>query len=178
MGEAASAKTPAEEFALTYEGSQNEWGVFQYNLLVTMSEFHFDNAMKMVKDYQELRTSYNLYRKQTEKIYEGLLEIIQLIKSKLETPGLRAMLPNKQEEVFEAVYESWDIFKSLLKRLRAVERELATEDARSTLIVVKAIIFSVTMILVVFIITEIFRSVGKSFTAFLEDAVKSVIKLF
>ena len=54
---------------------------------------------------------------------------------------MATLTQNKQEEIHTKTLENWEDLRICLRRLKTIERDMATEDARSSIWVVKSILF-------------------------------------
>lgn len=178
MSDAAENIDVKTLFILEIGAKDAELGMIQYDVINLVAAGKYDEAKAAIDRYHDMKSNYKAYKRATEKIYTGSKDLIDIIKNKMETPGLRNLLPQKQEELNDDIQDNWQLLKSLMKRLRTVERELATNDSKSTLIVIKAMLFSATFILVVFLINEIFSSLGQSFPMFVKEVVNDLTKFF
>jgi hypothetical protein len=125
--------------------------------------------MKLLVNYREVRSTSKIYVKRTETIFTHAEELVRAIETKKNFPNMSTLTQSKQEEIHHRTLENWEDLKICLRRIRTIERDMATEDARSSIWVIKAIIFSFVVTLTVFIISEGFRFFGGSLTQFMND---------
>lgn len=166
------------KFDLEVSGSAKDLGELQYSVLLSVSENRFPDALELLEKYQDMKSSYPQYNRRTEHLFKHAAELINAIEAKKNFPNIHALAHSKQEEIHQKALENWEDLKLSLRRLRTIERDMALSDARSSVWVVKAILFSFIVIISVFVVNEAFRSFGKSFTMFLDETVKLFTSLF
>jgi hypothetical protein len=156
-------------FNLELTGTARDLGELQYNILLCVTEKHYEEGVKILLEYQKKRANSKPYVRRTGPIFHHAEELIRAIETKKNFPNIGTMTQTKQEEVHQKVLENWEDLKICLRRLRAIEKEMATEDARSSIWVVKALLFSFMVSMFVFVVSEGFRSFGGSFISFMHD---------
>lgn len=158
----------AKSLNLEIAGSARDLGELQYSVLLCVTEKRYDEAVRMLNAYEKSKAS-GPYKKRTSPIFHHAEELIHAIETKKNFPSMNNLTQNKQEEIHQKTLENWEDLKICLRRLRTIEKDMSTEDARSSIWVIKAIIFSFVVSLTVFIISEGFRSFGGSFLSFMKD---------
>jgi hypothetical protein len=76
----------------------------------------------------------------------------------------------KQQELFESALSHFDDLRVTLKKIEQIEAEVRLEDVRSTVWVVKAVVYSVSALLLVGFLLEISRGVLPAAEVVLESA--------
>lgn len=174
---AKKEESSGKEFQLTFEGSRTEMGNMQLSLLTNLQNFKYDEALKILEDFKEAKFSFPPFKRKTEKLFDLCTEHINAIKNKLDMPGFNNLLQSKQEELQQSALENWEHLKILLRRIRAIEKDFAAQDARSSLIVVKALMFSSIMVITVFLVKESFKYMGKSMGSFVKALIASLVEI-
>ena len=168
----ARGQSVTKSEALEVRGSTKDLGDLQYNVLLCISEKRYQDGLKYLSNYQKAKASSKPYGKRTQPIFHHAEELVRAIETKKNMPNFATLPQSKQEEIHHKTLENWEDLKICLRRIRAIERDMATEDARSSIWVVKAIIFSFVVCITVFIISEGFRFFGGSFVEFMHDTFK------
>jgi len=156
-------------FNLEVVGSARDLGELQYNVLLCVSEKRYDEAAKLLSAYLKGKSNSKPYLRRTQQIFRHAEELIHAIETKKSFPNMATLTQSKQEEVHQKSLENWEDLRICLRRLKTIEKDMATEDARSSIWVIKAILFSFMVTLSVFIINEGFRSFGGSFLSFMKE---------
>lgn len=171
----AKPEDKTKKYALEVVGTPKELGEVQFAALVYVSQGKYDEAKKTLEAFRKSKGSYPQYAKKTDRLFEHCNELIEAIKIKKSFPNLLALAQSKQEEIHAKALEHWEDLKLSLRRIRTIEKDLLLEDARSSIYVVKAVIFSTMTLLLVFILNETFRTFGKSFGNFIEDTARRLL---
>jgi hypothetical protein len=168
----------AKKFDLEVIGSAKELGEFQFGVLMSVSEKKYTEAINFLKKYQERKSHESVYRKKTEGIFKYAEELIHAIEAKKNFPNLTALAQAKQEEIHQKAMENWESLKVSMRRLKTIESDLAIADARSSIWVIKSLLFSFVVILSTWVINEICRSFGRSFGHIMDGLVHLIQDTF
>ncbi len=162
------AVAAAKNTKLEITGNPRDLGELQYNVLLHVTERRYEEALRVLTNYQKGRSA-GPYVKRTGPIFHHAEELIHAIETKKNFPSMNTLTQNKQEEIHQRILENWEDLKICLRRLKTIEKEMATEDARSSIWVIKALLFSFIVTMTVFVLGEGFRSFGGSFLGFMKD---------
>jgi hypothetical protein len=165
----------ARKFELRVPGSSRDLGELQYNVLLCISEKHYSEAFNLLTSYQAAKSGAKIYAKRTDALYKHAGELVNAIETKKSVPQLASLAQSKQEEIHQKALENWEDLKICLRRLKSIEHDMAVADARSSIWVFKAFIFSFMIIMTVFIVNEGFRSFGASFLGFMRETFQLII---
>jgi hypothetical protein len=159
-------------------GNANQMGQLQYSVLECVAQGKYDEGAKILIDYRKRKATYPTYEKKTERLFEHCKELIEAIRAKKTFPNLQSLAQSKQEEIHQKARENWEDLKVSLRRIKSIEQDLALSDSKSSVWVIRAMIFSTFMILGTFVLQELFRSFGTSGHMFLEVIVKTFSGVF
>lgn len=168
----------AQKFAFEFVGSEKELGQLQYSVLENIAQGKYDDGAKILLEYRKKKSTYPTYENRTGRLFEHCNELIEAIRAKKTFPNLQSLAQSKQEEIHQKARENWEDLRVSLRRLRSIENDLAVQDSRSSVWVIRALMFSTFMILGTYVMKETFRSFGMSADIFLDSIVKSFFKLF
>jgi hypothetical protein len=165
----------AKKFDLEVQGTAQELGEFQFGVLANVASRRYSEAIRNLQNYKIGKGTHPVYVRKTENLFKRGEDLINAIEAKKNFPNLTALSQNKQEEIHQKALENFEDLKIVLRRIRTIERDIAIEDARSSIWVIKALLFSFSVILGVWFINEIFLSFGRSFPSFLDGLVKLIM---
>jgi len=148
-----------KRYELTLKEDTRELGEFAYKVLMNVAEYRWDEALRFMSEYRASKT-HPVYVKRTARLFEHCEELILAIKSKKTFPNLGSLAQNKQEELHEKARMHWEELRASFRRLRMIERQIALEDARSTVWVVKTFTGVVFIFLTIMLIWEATRNLG------------------
>lgn len=166
------ADNSAKKYELQVIGSSKELGDLQHEVLTAVSSKHYEEAVQTLEDYREKKKFYPQYVQKTRRLFEHAEELIEAIKAKKTFPNMSSLGQSQQEELHQKAREHWEDLKVSLRRLRSIEKDLAIADARSSVWVIRAVVFSTMIILFVILANEALRSMGKPFWLLVDDIVK------
>ena len=139
-------------------------GVTRNLILSHITEERYDDAVQSLKNYVASRPEYPEFSKRSAKYLEHGTQLIRAIEAKRGLPGWNALNMAKQKELFETALAHFDEFKGTLGKIEAIEREERSQDVRSTVWVLRACIYSVSVLLGFALLKELsggfFPSVG------------------
>ncbi len=165
-------------YALEVGGSSKELGELQFNVLTFVSAKEYDNAVTYLEEFSKKKSAYPQYQRKTERLFEHAAGLVRAIETKIGFPNLGGLAQSKQDEIHQKTLENWEDLKLSLRRIRTVERDLLVEDAKSSIYVVRAILFSIVFLLVVFTVKEAYRNFGKSFISFYKESEEMFFDIF
>lgn len=165
----ARERSIQKKFDLVLDGVVYDLGSLQHKILTAIVEKNYDDALKILKDYRDAKTKYPTYALKTGKIFDHAENLIQSIKIKKNFPNLAGLNQKKLEELAQKTKEHWEELRIVLRRLNTIEKEMEMEDARSTVLVVRAIMVATFLIFSALLINEAALSFGISFKMLVSD---------
>ncbi|MCC6277389.1 MAG: hypothetical protein IT289_05690 [Oligoflexia bacterium] len=169
---AKKEKLAEERHQFEVHGTERDLGVLQYSVLEMVSLSKYDDAARILAEYRKSKSKYPTYEIKTGRLFDHCGELIEAIRAKKTFPNLQNLAQTKQEEIHQKAKENWEDLRVSLRRLRTMENEMAVADSRSSVWVIRALIFSAFMILGTFVIQEAFRSFGMSFSFFIDEIIR------
>jgi hypothetical protein len=157
-------------------GSVQELGEAPYNVLTLVSNSRYDDALKYLQSYIDKKTAYPDFKKKTDRLYTHCEELIHAIQAKKNFPQSGNLAPGKMDELQRKVTENWEDLKITMRRLRTIEKELALADLRSSVWVVKALMIAVIAVMVVFVVSEAYRTMGRPTEGIAEDVQHGLLR--
>jgi hypothetical protein len=142
----------------------------QFKILTLVCEQHYDQAVAEIKSFQKLKSNYPKYKEKTARLFEHAEGLVKAIETKLNFPNLSNLPPSKQDEIYQKINENWDDLKLSLRRVKTIESDFMVQDARSSIYVVRAILFSFIFLLVVFLLKEFTHSFGGNMAHFWSES--------
>lgn len=148
---------------------------FRNNVLSHVSTENYERAIEEIKAYQDSKSEYPLFRARAERYSNYAIDLINAIKAKRSFPGLQHLGMSKQQELFDRAMEHFEDLKATLRKVEQVDREVRLDDVRSTVWVVKAIIYSFFALVAVGILIEMSHGILPSLGIVVDDAASRVI---
>jgi alpha-galactosidase/6-phospho-beta-glucosidase family protein len=148
---------------------------FRNNVLSHVSTENYERAIEEIKTYQASKSEYPLFRARAERYSNYAIDLINAIKAKRSFPGLQHLGMSKQQELFDRAMEHFEDLKVTLRKVEQVDREVRLDDVRSTVWVVKAVIYSFFALVAVGILIEMSHGVLPSLGIVVDDAASRII---
>lgn len=132
---------------------------FRHTILSTIASEGYDHAIEEIRKYIDSKADYPQFKSRSERYLNYSIDLINAIRAKRSFPGLQHLAISKQQELFDKAMEHFDDLKITLRKIEQIDVEVRLEDIRSTVWVVKALIYCVFALLVVGFLMEISRGV-------------------
>lgn len=132
---------------------------FRHTILSLVVSESYERAIQEIQDYVESKSDYPQFQVRTNRYVSYAIDLIHAIKVKRSFPGLQNLAMSKQQELYDRAMLHFDDLKATLRKIEQVDIQVRLEDVRSTVWVVKALIYSVFAILVLAFLLELSRGV-------------------
>lgn len=139
-------------------------------VLTMVAEERYDEAIAEIRRYESSRPEYPEFANRSKRFFAYSDGLINGIRAKRSLPGVHMLAMAKQQELNDRAMQHFDDLRATLKRIEQIEREVKLEDVRSTVWVVKAVVYSVMAILAVGLLIELSRGVIGTADAVLDSA--------
>lgn len=147
----------------------------RYLVVNLVTNEKYEKAIEELKLFMNSESEYPQFKQKTERYIKHSIDLIYAIKAKKNFPGLNQLTRAKQQELRDRFKEHLRELVFVLKKVEQIERSMMIEDAKSTLLVIKAGVIAVFCILLLWFFIEIYK--GLAFTSFLviEDVITKSI---
>lgn len=137
----------------------------------------FDIAVRELRFYQEMMSELTPFVDRTKRIFDHCEELILAIKAKKSFPAMDTLPMGKRQEMLERVQDHFDELQKLLRRTEQIEHDIRVQDARSTVWVIQAFVFSAMVVVIFAVVLEAFRTMGMPFSVALDDVQELVFRI-
>lgn len=168
----ASSKLSARMAAATRDVGAVD--TFRHNVLSYVSGENYARAIEEIKTYMESKSDYPAFKDRAGRYAGYAIDLINAVKAKRSFPGLQHLSMSKQQELFDRAMEHFEDLKITLRKIEQVDRELRLADVRSTVWVLKALVYSFFVLLVLGFALEVSRGVIPAFNVILEETTGDV----
>ena len=169
MGKEAAAKGRGEAKLKVSSDELGSADSLRYSILTLVAAEDYEKATKSLKDAIESKPEFPQFRARAERYLKYSIDLVNGIKAKRSFPGVQNLAMSKQQDLFERSQEHYEDLKITLKKIEQIEREVKLEDLRSTVWVVKALIYSICAIVALGFARELSRGVFPSANVVLTD---------
>ena len=131
----------------------------RHTIITYVANENYQHAINEIKTYVESKRDFPQFAEKSERYTNYAIDLINAVKAKRSFPGLQYLGMSKQQELYDRAMEHFEELKQTLKKVEQIERETKLDDIRSTVWVVKAVIYSAFAILVLGFLIEVSRGV-------------------
>lgn len=154
----------------------------RYNVITFIREGNYERAVLELRKYQERPSDYPKFKQRIERYVNHAIDLIRAIEMKRSFPGLDRLTIAKQQDLKMKIKQHIDELVFCLKRIERVEVSLRVEDARSTVLVLRALVASGFAVVLVAFALEMVRGLFSNAVVVADDAYQEffdwLIKLF
>lgn len=142
---------------------------FRHTILSHVASENYQRAIEELNGYVEVKKEYPQFRQRAERYIKYAVDLTNGIKAKRSFPGMNQLSMSKQQELYDRAMSHFDELKMTLKKIEQIEVEIRLDDVRSTVWVVKALIYSFFAVLVLAFLMEISQGVLPSVSILVDD---------
>lgn len=158
-----SAQGPGKPFrSMKLKVSSEDLGradSLRHTILTLVSEEDYPRAILRLKEFQESKHEFPQFSARAARYVSYATDLINGIKAKRSFPGVQALAMSKQQELLDRANEHFKDLTATLRKIEQIDREVRAEDVRSTVWVIKALMYGLVAILVVALMRELSRGV-------------------
>ena len=132
-------------------------------ILSYVSDGEYDVARSELNRYVQMQREYPAFIEKGERYINHCHDVIQTIKAKRDFPGMHTLPMSKQQEIMEKVLAHFEELKFYLHKLEVLQKDVKMDDLRSTVWVIKAIIYSLFFIIVIVFLRSAALGILESF---------------
>jgi hypothetical protein len=153
-------------------------GSLRQSILTAVVEEKYDAAIARLEDYVKSKPEFPEFSERCSRYAEYGVELIHAIRTKRSFPGWNALNMSKQKELFERALHHFEDLKATLTKIEVVEKEVRMEDVRSTVWVVKSVVYAVSALLLFIFFREMTGGVLPAANTVLESTTSSIVDYF
>ncbi len=154
------AKEVNSEFSARMAASVQEIGqvdTMRHTILTYVAAENYERAIKELQDYVASKVDYPQFKQRAGRYVSYAIDLINAIKAKRSFPGIHLLSISKQQELFDRGMAHFEDLKATLRKIELIDREVRIQDVRSTILVVKAAVYSCFAILVCLFLLDVSR---------------------
>lgn len=139
-------------------------------VLTLVGEERYESAVEELRTCIDSKPEYPQFKVRCERYVDYAVGLVNGIKAKRSFPGVQMLAMAKQQELYERAMSHFNDLRVTLKKIEQIDHEVRLEDIRSTVWVVKAVVYSITAVLALAFLIEISRGVMGAANLVLEGA--------
>jgi len=126
-----------------------------FNVLTLVADEKYERAIEDLNAFVENDSGYPSLRSRIERHANHGIDLINAIRTKRNFPGFKSLTAAKQNELKEKTLFHFEELKFVLKKIERIQVDVKLEDIRSTVIVIRALVFAGLGIVMVAFVQEI-----------------------
>jgi len=146
----------------------------RHAVLTLVGDEQYERAQKRLREFAQLKAAYPKFEARAERYINYANDLIFSIKAKRSFPGIEKLAPSKQQDLHDRAFEHLRDLLATLKKIEQIDREVRAEDVRSTVWVIKALVYGTFAVLIFAFLLEVSQGLIPSATIVVDDALNSV----
>ncbi len=114
----------------------------RYNILTWTLNEKYDHAIDELKKFSENESPFPNFQDKIGRFVHHAVDLIYAIRAKRSFPGINSLTRAKQQELREKFKDHFKELKVMMAKIEKIQGDLRVADARSTIIVIKAVWYS------------------------------------
>ena len=134
-------------------------GTVRHTILTYIATEGYAKATEELNAYIQSKSAFPQFEGRVERYVSYANDLINGIKAKRSFPGFQHLSMSKQQDLSDRAMDHFEDLKLTLRKIESIEKEIRLEDMRSTVLVVKAVMYCCLAMLVIAFLKEISRGV-------------------
>jgi hypothetical protein len=134
-------------------------GTVRHTILTYVATEGYAKATEELNAYILSKAAFPQFEGRVERYVSYANDLINGIKAKRSFPGFQHLSMSKQQDLSDRAMDHFEDLKVTLRKIESIEKEIRLEDMRSTVLVVKAVMYCCLAMLVISFLKEISRGV-------------------
>lgn len=147
----------------------------RYNILTLVVNEEYDRAINSLKDFLNKDSEYANFKERIEKYILHAIDLIFAIRTKRNFPGANLLAKTKQTELRDKFREHFKELKLTMRKIESAQEDLRVSDIKSTTIFVKALVYSVAIVIVSMFALEILQGLGETTAVVVGDYIDKAL---
>jgi hypothetical protein len=134
-------------------------GTVRHTILTYVATEGYAKASDELNAYVLSKAEFPQFEGRVERYVSYANDLINGIKAKRSFPGFQHLSMSKQQDLSDRAMDHFEDLKLTLRKIESIEKEIRLEDMRSTVLVVKAVMYCCLAMLIIAFLKEISRGV-------------------
>jgi hypothetical protein len=134
-------------------------GTVRHTILTYVATEGYAKATEELNAYILSKAAFPQFEGRVERYVSYANDLINGIKAKRSFPGFQHLSMSKQQDLSDRAMDHFEDLKLTLRKIESIEKEIRLEDMRSTVLVVKAVMYCCLAMLIIAFLKEISRGV-------------------
>jgi hypothetical protein len=139
-------------------------------ILTNVAIENYEKALEELDLYTKAQADYPQFQERSGRYLSYAGDLINAIRAKRSFPGMQHLSMSKQQELHDRAMTHFEDLKATLRKIETIEKEVRLDDVRSTVWVIKALIYCLFAVLVLGFLLELSRGVLPAANVVADDA--------
>ncbi len=148
---------------------------FRFKLLTMVLNEHYEDGLAACRAFMEAPSPFPNFHDRTRRYVNHAMDLVYAIRAKRNFPGLSSLTRAKQQELKEKYKNHFRELSHVLRTIERIERDLELVDAKSTIMVIRALWYAVILLLIVAFVIELFSGVAITGWTVASDGVDQMV---
>ncbi len=148
---------------------------FRNRLLMLVLNESYDEGLSALREFMQTPSPYPNFHDRIRRYVNHATDLIFAIRAKRNFPGMSSLTRAKQQELKEKYKHHFRELNQVLKSIERVDRDLEVLDARSTLIVIRALWNAAIVLVIAAFLIEFFTGVALTGWMVFNDGVERMV---
>lgn len=144
-------------------------------VLNQVADEQFDRAIGVLQDFLEQPSEYPQFKSRMERLVSHSVDLVNAIRAKKNFPGMASLTRSKQQELAERTTDHYNELQMTITKMERIMNQLKREDVRSTLWILRSVIYAAGLVLIVAFLKEVTGGLWGVFNSVAEDALDKMI---
>jgi thiamine kinase-like enzyme len=170
--EQQTEKEITSKFSARMQASLRDAGeidTMRHTIISLVANENYQRAIEELHKFVESKSDFPQFQEKTQRYIQYAVDLINATKAKRSFPGLQHLAMSKQQELFDRAMDHFDDLKLTLKKVEKIEKDAKLEDLRSTIWVIKAMIYCCFLLLAMAFLIEVSRGVLPAASIVVDD---------
>lgn len=132
---------------------------FRTTILSSVASENYAKALEELKKYEDAHAAYPQFKVRAERYLSYANDLVNAVRAKRSFPGMHHLGMSKQQDLYDRAMAHFEDLKATLRKIEQIDKEVRLDDVRSTVWVVKALIYSVFAMLILGFLLELSRGI-------------------
>lgn len=132
-------------------------------VLNAVADESFDEAIDILQQFLNQPSDYPQFRHRMSRLVGHAIDLVNAIRAKKNFPGLNNLTRSKQQEIGERIKDHFNELQLSMSKMERVAEQLRREDVRSTLWIMRAVIYACGVIVIVAFLKEVTGGLWSAF---------------
>lgn len=124
-------------------------------VLNAVADEAFDQAIDVLQQFLNQPSDYPQFRNRIVRLVGHAIDLVNAIRAKKNFPGLNNLTRSKQQEIAEKIKDHFSELQMSMTKMERVIEQLRREDVRSTIWIIRAVIYACGVIVIVAFLKEV-----------------------